>query len=153
MHSWSWIALLCFSLMGCVGSQHQLRQAVGPGPGPGCASSLDCACKNGSQSACEQLLVSPKAPRTPKPKEPSSPKPEPIPPPISGEGTAEPDEDTKDRCASYYTKCVNAGGQNLPGHAFGYSRCGSCHGYCTAHGYWPQAIYTWNGVRLPCPGL
>lgn len=139
------VALACCTLLGCAGSQRSLRQATGPGPGPGCASTLDCACKNGSQSACEQLAASPKTPRAPKPKAPTAPKSDPILPPI-------PDEDTKERCATYYARCVKAGGQNLPGHALGYSRCASCLGYCTANGYWPEAIYTWNGVRLPCPG-
>ena len=155
MNSWAWIMLTSVCLGGCVGSPMQLRQSAGPGPGPGCMSTLDCLCKKGSQVACEQMEPSAKAARTPKPKKPSSPKPSPepvLPPPI-GDAPDNPDEDTQDRCSAYYARCVEAGGLNLAGHASGYSRCGSCLGYCTANGFWPEAIYTWNGVRLPCPGI
>ncbi len=72
--------------------------------------------------------------------------------PLAGE-TGNPDEDPQDRCAGYYAKCVEAGGSNLPGHAIGYSRCASCLAYCTSNGFWPEALYTWNGARLPCPGI
>lgn len=145
-------------LVGCAGGQqHVLRQAVGPGPGPGCASTLDCACKNGSAAACEQRGTAPKAPRTPKPKEPKPPGPGAYPPPGTGQ---EPvtnevratDKGTKDRCTDYYEKCVDAGGQKLPGRFIGESRCASCLEYCTSHGFWPEALYTWNGLRLACPG-
>lgn len=67
--------------------------------------------------------------------------------------TNKPDQSTLDRCAEYYDKCVDAGGERLPGHASGYSRCASCLRYCTSNGFWPEAIYNWNQVRLPCPGI
>lgn len=44
----------------------------GLGPGPGCASTVDCACKNGSAAACEQLGT---VPRTARPKKPKAPDP------------------------------------------------------------------------------
>jgi hypothetical protein len=79
-------------------------------------------------------------------------------PPGTGKVTAapesrEPEQDTKDRCEDYYVRCVEAGGGNMNGHAAGYSRCASCMAYCTSNGFWPEAIYTWNGVRLSCPGI
>ncbi len=157
MRSFVWAALIgC--LMGCAGGQRQLRQSMGPGPGPGCASTLDCACKNGSQVACEQLGMAPKVPRMPKPKEPKPPGPGPVPPldtgnaPVTSE-THGSGKETKDRCTDYYVKCVEAGGESLPGHHKGETCCASCLHYCTSHGFWPEALYTWNGVRLPCPGL
>jgi hypothetical protein len=156
MHSRVWMMLTCFCLGGCVGGQRQFRQSagLGPGPGPGCASTLDCMCKNGSKAACEQMEASSKAVRTPKPSKPNSPKPgpEPVLPP-TGSQPGELDEDTKDRCSAHYAQCVEAGGLDLPGHVFGSSRCASCLGYCTSNGFWPEAIYTWKGVRLPCPGI
>jgi hypothetical protein len=100
----------------------------------------------------------PKAPRAPRPKEPKPPGPGPVPPldtgkePVTSE-TSESDKDKKKRCAEHYTKCVEAGGESLPGHSSGYTRCGSCLDYCTSNGFWPEAIYTWKQVRLPCPGL
>jgi hypothetical protein len=72
--------------------------------------------------------------------------------PLSNEIRAT-DKATKDRCVDYYEKCVDVGGERLPGRIEGESRCASCLEYCTSHGFWPQALYTWNGVRLPCPGL
>lgn len=152
---WSlWVVLSCF-LMSCMGvSRRQLNQSVGPGPGPGCASSLDCACKSGSKEACEQLGSSPGSSRAPAPKTPSTPEPivEPFLPPVAGQGDGEPDEDTKERCAAYYNRCVEAGGQTLPGRHKDESLCGSCMAYCTSNGFWPAAIYTWNGVRRRCLG-
>jgi hypothetical protein len=142
--------LTCLQLMGCVGGPRLLRQSVGPGPGPGCASSLDCACKNGSMAACEQLRGTPEGSSAPKPPEPKPLAPGPVLPPVT-QGTA-PEDETKKRCSEYYDKCIQAGGGSLPGHARGYSRCASCLGYCTANGFWPEAIYTWNGARLSCPG-
>jgi hypothetical protein len=158
MRSFAWVALTFGCLLGCAGGPRQLRQSMGPGPGPGCASTLDCACKNGSEAACEQLGTTHKVPRVPRPKEPKPPGPGPVPPlgtgkePVKSE-TSESDQDTKDRCAAHYAKCVEAGGQSLPGHASGYSRCASCLRYCASNGFWPEAIYTWNQVRLPCPGI
>lgn len=155
------LALMCLCLVGCVGGQqHVLRQAVGPGPGPGCASTLDCACKNGSAAACEQLGTAATAPKTPRPNEPKPPGPGPgaYPPlgtgkdPVTNEVRAT-DNDTKDLCTDYYEKCVAAGGEFLPGRTKKQTRCGSCLEYCTGNGFWPAAIYTWNQVRLPCPGL
>jgi hypothetical protein len=103
----------------------------------------------------EQMGRAPSASKVPKPKAPRTPQPkvDPVLPPVTDGDAADPDKDTLDRCAVYYAKCVAAGGERLPGHARGYSRCASCLGYCTSNGFWPQAIYTWNGVRLPCPGL
>lgn len=58
----------------------------------------------------------------------------------------------KDRCTDHYVKCVDEGtavsvrpGQTL---------CGQCLDYCTAHGFWPLAVYTRLGPksRTPCPG-
>jgi hypothetical protein len=158
MRSFAWAALTCGCLMGCAGGHRQLRQTLGPGPGPGCASTLDCSCKNGVEAACEQLGTTPKAPRVPRPKEPKPPGPGPVPPlgtgkePVTNEIRAT-DKDTKDRCVDYYEKCVEAGGEHLPGRVKKESRCGSCLQYCTSHGFWPEAIYTWNRVRLPCPGI
>ncbi len=63
------------------------------------------------------------------------------------------DKATKERCVGYYETCVDAGGESLPGRLKGESRCASCLEYCTSNGFWPQALYTWNGVRLPCPGI
>jgi hypothetical protein len=146
---------LAVCVVGCAGGPQMLRQAVGPGPGPGCASTLDCACKNGSAAACEQLGTTPKVPRTPTPKEPKPPGPGLYPPLGTGKDTNEiraTDKDTKDRCVDYYEKCVDAGGASLPGRFTGESRCASCLEYCTSYGFWPEALYTWNGVRLPCPG-
>lgn len=154
MRAFAWVVVTCGCLMGCAGGPRHLRQSVGPGPGPGCASTLDCACKNGSEAACEQLGTTPRGPR---PNEPKPPGVGPIPPLGTGKEPAareprELDRDTRDRCAEHYTKCVAAGGESLPGHASGYTRCGSCMDYCTSNGFWPEAIYTWNQVRLPCPG-
>lgn len=73
-------------------------------------------------------------------------------PPGADQVPPEPDEETKERCAAYYAKCVAAGGQNLPGRHKGESLCGSCLAYCTSNGFWPEAIYTWNGVRRVCLG-
>ncbi len=152
MRACVWLMLACCGLVGCAGNQRVLRQAVGPGPGPGCVSTLDCACKNGSREACEQLATVAKASR--KPKVPQAPKsrPDPIPLPDADQVPSEPDADTKDRCAGYYAKCVAAGGQNLPGRHKSESLCGSCLAYCTSNGFWPEAIYTWNGVRRVCLG-
>ena len=146
-------AVLGLFLVGCASSQysrHPFRQAVGPGPGPGCASTMDCMCRNGSQAACEQL-----ARTAPKPK--SQP---PVRAPVPGtdktleqQKKREADDAPKDRCADYYARCVAEGGEKLPGHVAGYTRCGSCLAYCVAQGFWPEAIYTWSGARLPCPGL
>lgn len=143
------LALTCLWASGCVGGERQLRQSTGPGPGPGCASTLDCTCKNGSAAACELLG---KASRKPKP-----PNPGPVVPPGAQEGPVkeephEKDKGREDSCEEHYARCVAEGGGALSGHAAGYTRCGSCMAYCTAQGFWPEAIYTWNGVRLPCPG-
>jgi hypothetical protein len=151
-----WMTLMCGYLLGCIGDQRQLRQSVGVGPGPGCASTLDCMCKNGSEAACAQLGRS-KATRPPRPEQPKPPGPGPVPPLVKSEEPATnkihaSEKDIKDRCTDYYDKCVAAGGESLPGHASGYTRCGSCLDYCTTHGFWPEALYTWNGVRLSCPG-
>jgi hypothetical protein len=148
MPSYAWVCLTCFCLVGCAGNRWQyLRQSVGPGPGPGCASTLDCACKNGVEAACAQLETPPKLPD-----------PGPVLPPgavdlLTPDVTVTPDKDTTDYCTEAYNKCVAAGGGSLPGRLSGYSRCVSCMEYCTQNGFWPQALYTWNGVRLPCPGL
>jgi hypothetical protein len=151
MHSFVWPLLTCFCLVGCVGGgQQQLRQSIGPGPGPDCASTLDCACKNGSAAACEQLGTAPKASGPPDPGPVMPPGTGKV--PITNEIRAT-DKGTKDRCADYYDKCVDAGGESLPGRTKGETRCGSCLEYCTSNGFWPQALYTWNGVRLPCPGI
>jgi hypothetical protein len=48
---------------------------------------------------------------------------------------------------------VAAGGQSQPGRVKKESLCGSCLQYCTSKGFWPEAIYTWNGVRRPCLGI
>jgi hypothetical protein len=116
-------------------------------------STLDCACKNGSQEACAQLAATAKASKIRKPKEPSTPKPpvDPVLPPVTSEDSEEPD-DTKKRCADYYARCVDAGGERKPGRHKGIGLCGSCLEYCTTNGFWPAAIYTWNGERKPCPG-
>jgi hypothetical protein len=159
MQALGWLALMGLCLVGCAGGQqHVLRQTVGPGPGPGCASTLDCACKNGSAAACEQLGTAPKAPRTPKPKEPKPPEPGAYPPlvtdtkPVTNEVRAT-DKDTKDRCTDYYEKCVDSGGDSMPGRVYDQSICGTCLAYCKTHGFWPEAIYKWNQVRVPCPGI
>lgn len=152
-----WATLMWGCLVGCVGGHRQFHQSMGPGPGPGCVSTLDCACKNGSAAACEQLGVAPKAPRAPKPQEPKPPGPGPVPPlgtgkePDVSEALA-PDKATKDRCTDYYVRCVDAGGESLPGRYKSETRCSACMHYCTTHGFWPEALYSWNGVRLPCPG-
>lgn len=104
-------------------------------------------CKSGSTAACEQLGTAPKPPG-----------PGPVFPPGTGkvsvtDETEEPDQDSKGNCAEYYERCVAEGGERLLGHASGYTRCGSCLRYCASNGFWPEAIYTWNGVRLPCPGI
>lgn len=143
-------------LMSCVGGQRLLRQSAGPGPGPGCASTLDCACKNGSEEACRQMGSAPKASRSTEPRAPRTPEPrvDPVlPPPDTGQAAGSQDDDVKERCASYYARCVAAGGQNLPGRFKKESLCGSCLQYCTSNGFWPEAIYTWNGVRRPCLGV
>jgi hypothetical protein len=67
--------------------------------------------------------------------------------------TGQTEDDPHDRCTEHYAKCVAEGGEKLSGHVAGYTRCGSCLAYCSAQGFWPEAIYTWNGARLPCPGL
>lgn len=155
MRSFVWAVLTCGCLVGCTGSHRQLRQSMGPGPGPGCASTLDCACKNGVEAACEQLGT-PKVPRVPE--KPKPPGPGPVPPlgagkePVTNEIRTT-DKDTKDRCVDYYERCVEAGGEFLPGRTKSESRCSSCLDYCTSYGFWPQALYRWDGVRLPCPGM
>lgn len=148
MRSILWVVVMC-GLTSCVRSHRLLQQSVGPGPGPGCASTLDCACKNGSQEACAQLGTS-KTPQTPQPQVPA-PTLEPFLPPGAGQG-GDPDE-AKERCAAHYNKCVEAGGLKLPGRHKSESLCGSCLAYCTSNGFWPEAIYTWNGVRRPCLGV
>lgn len=155
MRSFTWMALACFCLVGCAVGPQQLRQVVGPGPGPGCSSTLDCMCKNGSEAACEQLGVTP---RVPEPKTPKPPEFGPVLPPGTGKSpatseTSAPSQDTKELCSDYYNKCVEAGGERLPGRTKKESRCGSCMNYCTSNGFWPEALYDWNGVRLPCPGI
>lgn len=142
---WGTVTLSC--LLGCVGPQRQFRQALGPGPGPGCASTLDCECKSGSAAACEQLATVSKPPKTP-----NAPAPVPVLPPEALKPD-EPDEDTKERCAAHYAKCIEQGGGRLPGRTKNYTRCVDCLDYCTSYGFWPEALYTWNKVRLPCPGL
>jgi len=151
MPVWMRAALTCCCLVGCAsgaGGQRQMRQAVGPGPGPGCASTLDCACKRGSAAACEQLGATMPRPQAPRP-------PGPVLPPGTGKApvTGEPSQEVVDRCTEYYNRCVDAGGERLRGHLKGYTRCSSCLDKCTADGFWPEAIYTWNDVRLPCPGI
>lgn len=142
---WGTVTLSC--LLGCVGPQRQFRQTLGPGPGPGCASTLDCECKSGSAAACEQLATVAKPPKTP-----NAPAPVPVLPPgaLKSSGT---DKGTKEQCVDHYAKCVELGGEHLPGRIKNETRCGSCLEYCTSHGFWPEALYSWNGVRLPCPGL
>jgi hypothetical protein len=117
-------------------------------------STLDCMCKNGSETACEQLGT---APKVPKPRSPKPSEPRPVPPLGTGKKPAqdeppELDEDTKDRCADYYEKCVQAGGDGQAGRVYDQSICGTCMAYCQSNGFWPAAIYTWKGVRVPCPG-
>ncbi len=143
MHLRLWGALMLSCLLGCAGPQRQLRLAVGPGPG--CASTLDCACKRGSAAACEQLATVSKPPKTPNVPGPV------LPPDALNPG--ESDEDPRERCSAHYVKCVEQGGGHLPGRTKNYSRCVDCMDYCIAHGFWPEALYTWNKVRLPCPGL
>lgn len=149
-----WVVSMCCCLMGCVGSHRLLRQSVGPGPGPGCASTLDCACKNGSAEACKQLGSATSASKASKPKasRPREPTVDPVLPPSPSGDEQDPDSDTKERCVAYYARCVEAGGQNLPGRHKKESLCGSCLAYCTSNGFWPAAIYTWDGVRRPCLG-
>jgi hypothetical protein len=62
------------------------------------------------------------------------------------------EDDTKKRCADYYARCVDAGGERLPGRHKGIGLCGSCLEYCTTNGFWPAAIYTWKGERRPFLG-
>ncbi|REG37585.1 hypothetical protein ATI61_101571 [Archangium gephyra] len=72
--------------------------------------------------------------------------------PATGESGA-PEQDTKDRCEDYYNRCVEAGGDTKPGRVYDQSICGTCMAYCKVHGFWPEAIYNWNQVRIPCPGI
>jgi hypothetical protein len=94
----------------------------------------------------------PKKPKPPKPQGPG-----PVPPidteqePTKDE-SHDADEDTKKRCIDYYERCVDAGGDSQPGRVYDQSICGTCMDYCVSNGFWPEAIYTWNGVRVPCPG-
>jgi hypothetical protein len=63
-------------------------------------------------------------------------------PPSTSEDTGTSDDDTKRRCADYYARCVDAGGERMPGRHKGMGLCGSCMKYCTTNGFWPAAIYT-----------
>ena len=134
--------MLCFGAMGCAGSPRHFRQSVGPGPGPGCVGTVDCACKNGSAAACEQLETVSR-PRPPNP----------LPPPgATEEARKKESERVRETCTDDYVRCVDAGGEHLEGRVNGESRCDSCRAYCMAHGFWPLAIYSWNGKPLECPG-
>nr|WP_254627641.1 RHS repeat-associated core domain-containing protein [Myxococcus sp. CA040A] len=62
------------------------------------------------------------------------------------------DCEDKNRCAEHYTRCQAKGGGVMGGRVDGESRCGSCLNYCTSNGFWPAAVYSWNGRRMPCPG-
>jgi hypothetical protein len=108
-------------------------------------SSVECCLKQ-NPGQYERCGATPPQ-RRPAPKKPApvDPPPRPPPPPDDPPG---PD---KDRCGESYDRCVAAGGESLPGRVHGETRCGSCLNYCTANGFWPLAIYTWSGRRLPCP--
>jgi len=56
----------------------------------------------------------------------------------------------KERCINEYEACVTSGKARLPGRVHGETLCGSCMAYCTAYGFWPDAIYTWKGDKIPC---
>src|SRR5205814_5894128 len=118
------------------------------GTGPPCNQSdttIQCCLKQnpGEYERCGALPPDPK----PEPKQPPAP---PINAPV-GWPSEDPPKDTKDRCSLAYEKCIELGGGSRPGRVAGQSRCSSCLDYCLANGFWPQAIYSWNGQRLPCP--
>jgi hypothetical protein len=141
------VALWCLWLAGCAGGSRPLRQSVGPGPGPGCASSLDCSCKNGSEAACEQLGT---APKTPKPKAPKPPNPGPVIPPQAAESLEEEgDGKPYDRCNDLYTKCMEQAkvANRRNSGDWGGSVCQQCFTICRDRGYWPTR--TTGGRKCP----
>jgi len=87
---------------------------------------------------------------TPKP-EPTPKPPRPAPnrqPQELTDGT--PDPDARERCLDEYEKCIESGKGSKPGRVKGETLCASCMAYCKAHGFWPDALYTWGEKAKPC---